>query len=107
MRVFIVPRIAYTFKWYAGRGEVVNWKESPQDAANLVEWWQRIQNIYGSGNPPPQDRYCNSLADAGADKLRQLAEKYHADYIVTEITGPLLPLPVAYSNDAFAVYEMK
>ena len=33
---FLIPRMAYTFKWYAGRGEVVNWKETPQDAASLV-----------------------------------------------------------------------
>ena len=50
---FLIPRVAYTFKWYAGRGEVVNWKETPQDAASLVAWWKRIQDIYATGNQPP------------------------------------------------------
>ena len=59
---FLIPRLAFTFKWYAGRGEVVNWKETPQDAASLVAWWKRIQDIYATGKQPPQDPYYTSLA---------------------------------------------
>jgi len=108
---FITPRAAQTFKWYAGRGEVVNWKESPQDAASVVAWKERVRDIYATGNPPPQDYYF-SLADAGPKRLRELAEKYQADYIVTQIGAALLPLPVVYPNEAypnkvFVVYKMK
>ena len=53
---FLIPRMASTFKWYAGRGEVVNWKETPQDAASLVAWWKRIQDIYATGKPPPLEK---------------------------------------------------
>jgi hypothetical protein len=104
---FLVPRAACTFRWYAARGEVANWKESPQDAASLVEWWKRNQDIYATANPPPQDKYYNSLADAGAAKLRALAEKYDADYLVTQIGGEFLTLPVVYHNGAFVIYKLK
>jgi hypothetical protein len=104
---FLIPRSAHTFKWYAARGEVVNWKEMPQDAAGLVVWWTRIQDIYATGNPPPQDKYYISLADAGAERLKLLAAKYQADYLVTQTSEPMLPMPVVYKNEAFAVYEMK
>jgi hypothetical protein len=104
---FLVPRIAYTFKWYAGRGEVVNWKESPQDAAGLHEWWRRIQEVYATGNRAPQDIYFGSLAERGAPRLQALAREYQADYLVTQVSIPLLPLPVVYKNDAFVVYKMK
>ena len=90
---FLIPRVAYTFKWYAGRGEVVNWKETPQDAASLVAWWKRIQDIYATGNQPPLEKYYMSLADAGRPKLKVLAENYKADYLVTQVSFPLLPLP--------------
>ena len=103
---FLIPRMAGTFKWYAGRGEVVNWKETPQDAANLVLWWKRIQDIYATGNPPPQDKYYMSLADAGAPKLQALAKEYKADYLVTQVSLPLLPLEVAYQNESFVVYKI-
>ena len=104
---FLIPRAAYTFKWYAQRGEVVNWKETPQDAASLVGWWQRINDIYATGNPPPQDRFYGSMAEAGAKRLKQLAAKYEADYLVTQVCDPLLPLPVLHRNESFVVYKMR
>jgi hypothetical protein len=104
---FLIPRTAYTFKWYAARGEVVNWKDTPQDAVNLVAWGQRIEDIYATGNPPPQEKYYMSLADAGAPKLRRLAETYKADYLVTQVSVPMLPLEAVYQNKAFVVYKMR
>jgi len=104
---FLIPRMAFTFKWYASRGEVVNWKETPQDAANLVAWWKRIQDVYATGNPPTLDKYYTSLADAGAPKLEELAKKYEADYLVTQVSLPMLPLPLVYKNESFVVYKMQ
>ncbi len=104
---FLIPRAASTFKWYAERGEVVNWKETPQDAASLVGWWQRINDIYATNNPPPQDRFYQSMADAGSERLKQLATKYEADYLVTQVSTPLLPLPVLHQNDNYIVYKMR
>ena len=31
---------AQTFKWYTGHSDVVKWKDVPQDAKTLVEWWR-------------------------------------------------------------------
>jgi hypothetical protein len=104
---FLIPRTAYTFKWYAGRGEVVNWKETPQDAASLVAWWKRIQDIYGTGKPPPVEKYYLYLSNAGVPRLKELAQKYEADYLVTQVTVQLLPLPIAYQNVSFVVYRLK
>ena len=104
---FLIPRSDYTFKWYAGRGEVVNWKETPQDDVSLVAWWKRIQDIYATGNPPPREKYYASLADAGAPRLRQLAKKYEADFLVTQVSVPLLPLPTLYKNESFVVYTTR
>ncbi len=39
--VFLTPRLAQTFRWYAERAEVVNRKDIPQDAPGIVEWWRR------------------------------------------------------------------
>ncbi len=43
---FLTPRNQQTFKWYAGRAEVVCWKDIPQDAAGIVQWWNVLQEIY-------------------------------------------------------------
>ena len=87
-------------RWSTGR-------RAPQDAASLEEWWRRIQDVYATGNRPPLDKYYSSLADAGAPRLRQLAKTYEADYLVTQASQPLLPLPVVYQNAAFVIYKMR
>lgn len=48
---FLTPRMASTFRWYAGRGEVVSWKDIPQNADGIVEWWRRLADIWGMGSP--------------------------------------------------------
>ena len=102
------PAPAFTFKWYAGRGEVVNWKETPQDAASLVDWWKRIQDIYATGNPPPQEKYYMSLADAGAPKLQELAKKYEADYLVTQVSrADVAAAGTCIRIESFVVYKMR
>jgi hypothetical protein len=103
---FLVPRTACTFRWYAERGEVVDWKDMPQDAASLVAWWKRIQDVYATGNPPPMDKYYVSPADAGVAKVRELARKYQADYLVAHVSGQMLPLPIAYQNVSYVVYRL-
>ena len=72
---FLIPRMASTFKWYSGRGEVVNWKDSPQDAASLVAWWKRIQDVYATGNPPPLEKFATSLATVGVPKLAGVGQE--------------------------------
>jgi hypothetical protein len=104
---FLIPRMASTFKWYAGRGEVVNWKEAPQDAASLVDWWQRIQDIYAVPNPQPWESYYSSLADVGVARLQGFAKKYEADYLVVQVSVPMLPLPVEYENESSVVYKLR
>ncbi|MGA2257678.1 MAG: DUF6798 domain-containing protein [Thermoguttaceae bacterium] len=104
---FLIPRLASTFKWYSNRGEVVNWKETPQDAASLVAWWERIRDIYATGNQPPLERFYTSLAGAGAPKLQELAKKYEADYLVTQVSVLVLSLPEVYRNGSFVVYKLR
>ena len=101
--LFITPGRNQTFKWYAGRGEVANWKEIPQDAVAIVEWWRRIDDLYLAGRHQPNDE---SLADLGAERLKQLGEDYGADYVMTVVTDPLLDLDAVYQNRSFVIYRL-
>ena len=40
-----------------------------------------------------------------AEQLRQLAEAYRFEYVVTD-AEPELPLPLLYRNESYAVYKM-
>jgi hypothetical protein len=104
---FLTPRMSQTFKWYAHRAEVATWKEAPQDAAELVRWWDRIEDLYATGREPPEPQYHASLAELGAERLRQLAGRYDAQYVITEATEPPVGLPIVFQNRAYVVYRLQ
>jgi hypothetical protein len=101
--LFITPGEAQTFKWYAGRGEVANWKEIPQDAAAILRWWQRMQDLYIAGPRQPMEQ---SPADLGAQRLQQAGEHYGADYVITT-AQPRLDLKVVYENPSYVIYQLR
>jgi hypothetical protein len=103
--LFLTPRSQQTFNWYTGRSEVITWKNLPQDATGIVEWWARLNDVY---RPQPDDEpedWYESLANIPVPRLRRLAEKYGFEYLVTEALPPLA-LPVVYRNESYAVYKM-
>ncbi len=108
---FITPRMACSFRWYAGRGEVVTWKDIPQNAAGIVAWWHRLTDLFAvgfaGGTDQPPAHWVESLAQLGPKRLAELAEKYHADYVILELFPDVPPLPLhpLYANASYAVYR--
>ncbi len=76
---FLTPRAQQTFKWYAQRAEVVTWKDVPQDAAALIEWKRRFQEVYG----PVGWKGLTAYTD---DQLLALAHRYNVQYVVIDRT---------------------
>lgn len=74
---FITPARQQTFKWHAGRAEVVCWKDMPQDPAAIVEWSQRIAEVYR-----PQIDYELGLLAFDDEQLRELGRTYGASYLL-------------------------
>ena len=102
---FITPRAQQTFKWRAGRSEVCSWKDVPQEAEALVDWWQREAEIY------PRTVLAGGLAAHGEQRLLELAEKYGAQYILLDRYPGRRPLrlPRVYPDlfdDRQAFYEV-
>lgn len=102
--LFLTPRNASTFKWFAERAEVVTQKDVPQDALGIVEWWDRMDRVhrYKTGETR---QYRKTLAHQGERMLVNLAKKYEAHYLLTETTKPL-EFPVLYRNDHYVVYAV-
>ncbi len=102
--VVLTPRYQQTFKWYAGRSEVVNWKDVPQDATSLVEWSNRMKEVFPAhlGGSRVTIRY---------DRLREFRQRYGARYVIGDrrIVLGNLPLVKVYpldgeENATFDVY---
>lgn len=104
--VFIVPRLAQTFRWYSGRAEMVNRKDIPQDAAGIVEWWRRNRLLYGT-EPGSASPWRDSLTDLGAERLRKLGAEFGADYAITSAVPPLALERVGPINPSFAIYRLR
>lgn len=80
--LFITPREQQTFKWYAGRAEVANFKDVPQDAASLREWKRRLDRLY------PRDAAHRrlDLAAFSDAELIELAHQCNARYVIVDAT---------------------
>ncbi len=100
---FLTPMMSHTFKWYAARAEVSNWKEIPQDAVAIVEWRQRLEDLQLTGRKKPEDE---SLANLGAERLMKLGQEYGADYVIT-VAQPRLDLEVLYENRSYIIYQLR
>jgi hypothetical protein len=74
--IFVTPWTQQTFKFYAHRGEVANWKDIPQDANAIVQWNTRIGRLY-----PPRVRTGGLVRHRDAH-LARLAIGFGADYIL-------------------------
>ncbi|HEX6960782.1 MAG TPA: DUF6798 domain-containing protein [Lacipirellula sp.] len=104
--VFLIPRSGYTFKWYASRADVANYKDVPQDAASVVEWRQRLMEVFPTVEGVDGEPTTLSLPDLlGADRVRELAKEYGATHVMARAYPPL-DLPVVYprGDDALGSY---
>jgi hypothetical protein len=102
--IVLTPRGQQTFKWYAERGEVVNWKDIPQDASGISEWWRRHNDVY----PPEVRGY--GLVRHDLATLRRLANDYGFRYVIIDrfksATPPHLLRVFPSGADHVAVYEV-
>ncbi len=104
---FITPRLAQTFKWYANRAEVATWKDVPQNAAEIVQWRTRLQDLFAADGGDPEYPRNESLNELDLRRIEELGRKYQADFLITESTDPPLNLKVVYRNESYIIYQLK
>ena len=105
--LFLTPRAQQTFKWYAGRAEVVSYKDVPQDSGSLLEWYDRIGRC-----APPRDADGRPLGWTTA-QLKRLRARYGFEYVIVDRRiqrePPLLELvypQVIREATTYAVFKM-
>jgi hypothetical protein len=103
----LTPRGAASFTWRTGLPEVVSWKNSPQDAASLVAWRQRITDCF-SRTDTIRDME-RSTAALGEARLREVAKRYGAGLVIVPLDTPglpTLPFEQLHANDRYLVLKL-
>lgn len=102
---FLTPRTSYTFRWYARRADIVNWKDIPQDAPSIVRWWHTLCKVHAYRDPAGRLRWLPNLAYGGTERLRKVASEVGADFVIAPVWPPL-DLPIVFKNSTYAVYRI-
>ncbi|MEI6241063.1 MAG: DUF6798 domain-containing protein [Planctomycetia bacterium] len=104
---FLTPRGSASFTWRTNRREVVSWKNSPQDAASLVAWRNRITDCFA-----PRTSLAGmeqSTAALGPERVQLVADRYGATHAIVPLDAPRLvemPGERLYDNGIYAVYRL-
>jgi hypothetical protein len=99
--VCLAPTDHQTFKWYARRGELVTWKDVPQDAASIVEWSERLARVR-------RWQESETLIQSTA-RLDSLERDYKFNYILVRWSTSF-PMPVrrvVYQNSRYALFKAR
>lgn len=103
--LFLTPRQSHTFKWYAARPEVATWKELPQDAGAIVEWYRRMKEIYGTKRDDGTTKFLNWPDELPRQKIDRLAARYGFRYVVSS-QRVRLPYRIVYQNESYVLYQL-
>ncbi len=86
--VFLVPCGYNSFKWYAERAEAAAWKEIPQDARSIDQWYKRVNALYAMPGEKGSARWNQPLVIVliakGRNRVLEECKKYRIDYIIIE-----------------------
>ncbi|GAB4368886.1 MAG: hypothetical protein Kow00121_08340 [Elainellaceae cyanobacterium] len=110
------PEEIESFTWFTERATVAKYKMFPQTKANIIEWYERMQDLSGDTNlwketsrtndddaVDIRDRLTNGYNNLTTDQVRALLDKYQADYFLTR-SNHRLDLPIAHRNAAYVLY---
>ncbi len=105
--VFLTPFLSQTFNWYSGRDEAVTWKNMPQDAKSIVEWRRRLHEAFETDSQDPLERWCESPAHFGTERLRRVMADVRAQYAVVPLAEKQTTVSIepAYKNSSYAIYQ--
>jgi len=109
--LFITPPYLQGFTFYAGRKTIVEFKSGANYKKQAAEWRERLTDLSG-GVPLANcsgftcdDVMKKNYSLLDAPKIKSLAQKYGAAYLVTD-AGKTYPFKMLYKNASYTVYSL-
>ena len=110
---FWIPRDGMTFKWFAQRSDIGDWKNIPQDSESIVKWFAAMQELYKYKNAEgknAEDRLVTTLLNNKTEsEIAALQQKYGFDYILCAQTYEMpshSTLEWVYENEVYVLYRV-
>lgn len=105
--LWFTPEHQQTFKWYAGRAEVVCWKDVPQDNENVRRWYERIVLCRQPRNSKDE------RVEWTSEQIIELSKQYGFRWVLvdrgTQVNGLHnleLMYPIETQNKSFAIFRI-
>ena len=105
--LWFTPEHQQTFKWYAGRAEVVCWKDVPQDNESVRKWYERLVLCRQPRNAKDE------RIEWTSQQIIALSKRYGFRWVLvdrgTQINGLdnlVLEYPIETQNKSFAIFRI-
>lgn len=105
--LWLTPEHQQTFKWYAGRAEVVCWKDVPQDNASVRAWYERIV-LCRQPRTPTDER-----TEWTSEQILALSRLYGFRWVIVDRGTQVnalhkleLMYPIKTQNKSFAIFRI-
>lgn len=108
--VFLIPPLLENFRLHTQRAVVVDFKSTPVEPGQLLEWYNRLGRV--CGNPQVTGVYdvLTGYENLDSSRLAAIESLYRFDYVV--VTGEQSfrggePWPVVFESISFRVYRQR
>jgi len=104
--LFLTPPLEEDLRFQCRRAIVVDWKSPPALPSEVLEWFDRIENVSGR-HPVLGDADLTGYEQLDAPRVAKLRARYGVDYVVVE-RGHELDLGVSplFSGQRFVAYGL-
>lgn len=106
--VFLIDPLIQDFYLSAQRAQFVSFQHSPQSAADVLEWYERIELTNGDQSfltPESKGNLRDNFYQLDAHSIQQLADTYGLAYYLGLTENQLLFKSV-YTDDTFVLYKI-
>jgi hypothetical protein len=106
-KTFIVPPNMSFFYINFERSAFVTWKHSPQNEADILEWYCRLKLLNKNEDFQDRSEIIDNYYKLTKEDILNIAKKYpNANYFFTS-SGTNLNFPVLFKSDKFTLYEIR
>lgn len=103
---FMVPPDLENFRLHAKRAIIVDWKSLSVHPDDVVEWYNRIQDISGVKNVASLVAAKEGYLQLDLPQLNNLVQKYNIDYIVFYREQNKYNFRIVFENEKFCVAKL-